>query len=100
MFRFTYTVNFRYLKVEGTLKHSEISVLRHIRFAELRKIQKEQQNFTNKNYVIWLLKLKIYTENTVEKGRNSPLIQIILLPDVRFLKEEPDFLFEIMGYSR
>ena len=29
------------------LKHFEISVLRHIRFAELRKIPMEQPNFTN-----------------------------------------------------
>ena len=33
------------------LKHLEISVLQHIRFAELRKIHIEQPNFTNK-YVI------------------------------------------------
>ena len=33
------------------LKHFEISVLRHIRFAELRKIPIEQPNFTNE-YVI------------------------------------------------
>ena len=36
------------------LKHFEISVLRHIRFAELRKIPTEQSNFTNE-HVIWLL---------------------------------------------
>ena len=33
------------------LKHFEISVFRHIRFAELRKIPMEQPNFTNE-YVI------------------------------------------------
>ena len=33
------------------LKHFEISVLRHIRFSELRKILIAQQNFTNQ-YVI------------------------------------------------
>ena len=33
------------------LKHFEISVLRHIRFAELRKIQIEQQNFTNEHVI-------------------------------------------------
>ena len=36
------------------LKHFEISVLRHIRCAELRKIPNEQPNFTNE-HVIWLL---------------------------------------------
>ena len=30
------------------LKHFEIVILRHIRFAELRKIQIEQPNFMNK----------------------------------------------------
>ena len=33
------------------LKHFEISVLRHIRFAELRKIPIEQPNFTNEHVV-------------------------------------------------
>ena len=77
-------------KSKDPLKHYEISIPRHIRFAELRKIQIEQPNFTNK-YVILLLKLKIYTENIVEKGSNCtlgaifPLIHNILLPDVRIV---------------
>ena len=33
------------------LKHFEISVLRHIRCAELRKIPNEQPNFTNKHVI-------------------------------------------------
>ena len=49
------------------LKHFEISVLRHIRYAKLSKIQIEQPNFSNKNYVIWLLKSEIYIENIAEK---------------------------------
>ena len=71
-------------------KHFEISVLRHIRFAELRKITIEQPNFTNEHAIFFLL-LEIYIENIVEKGRNcswgaiSPLIHNIFLPDVRFL---------------
>ena len=86
------------------MKHFEISVVRHIRFSELRQIQIAQPNFTNE-YVIRLLYLEIYIENIVEKGRNcsrgaiSPLIYNILLPDVRF-KHGPDFLFEISGCSR
>ena len=36
------------------LKHFEISILRHIRCAVLRKIPMEQPNFTNE-HVIWLL---------------------------------------------
>ena len=86
------------------LKHLEISVVRHIRFSEFRKIQIAQPNFTN-DYIIRPLYLEIYIENNVEKGRNcsrlaiSPLIDNILLLDVRF-KHGPDFLFEISGYSR
>ena len=33
------------------LKHFEISVLRHIRFAELRKVPIEQPNFTNEHVI-------------------------------------------------
>ena len=33
------------------LKHFEISVLRHIRFAELRKIPIERSNFTNEHVI-------------------------------------------------
>ena len=33
------------------LKHFEISVVRHIRFAELRKIPIEQPNFTNEHVI-------------------------------------------------
>ena len=33
------------------LKHFEISILRHIRFAELRKITIEQPNFTNEHAI-------------------------------------------------
>ena len=70
----------------------EISVLRHIRFAELRKKQKtnpEQSHFTT-GYVMWLIKLRDNLENIVEKRRNcslgaiSPLFYNILLPVVRF----------------
>ena len=52
-------------------------------------------------YVIRLLYLEIYIEKIVENGRNcsrgaiSPLIDNLLLPDVRF-KHGPDFLFEIL----
>ena len=69
------------------LKYFEISILRHIRCAKLRKIPIKQPNFTNER----LLELEIYVENIVENGRNcssgaiSPLIHNILLPDVRFL---------------
>ena len=61
-------------------KHVEISVFRHIRLVVLRK-QSELPNFKN-DYVIWLLKLEIFIENIVEKGRNcspgaiSPLFHI------------------------
>ena len=64
-------------------QHFEISVLRHIGFVVLRKKQFEQPNSTN-DYVIGLLKLELYVENIVEKGRNcspgaiSPLFRNIL----------------------
>ena len=50
------TVDSPYLEVEGRsrrdpLKHFEISVLRHIRFAELKKIPIEQPNFTNEHVI-------------------------------------------------
>ena len=46
------TVDSRYLEIEkDSQKHFEISELRHIRFAVLRKKQFEQPNFTN-DYVI------------------------------------------------
>ena len=52
-------------------KHFEISVLRHIKFAELRKISNEQPNFTNEQKSCNLTHLVgIYVENIVEKGRN------------------------------
>ena len=44
------TVDSRYLEVDPP-KHFEISVLRRTRFVVLKKIQFEQQNFTNE-YVI------------------------------------------------
>ena len=49
------------------LKHFEISVLRYIRFAELRKIQIEQPNFTNK----YVGKLEKSIQIIAEKGRKS-----------------------------
>ena len=56
-------------------------------------MQIAQLNFTNE-YLIRLLYLEIYIENIVEKGRNcsqgaiSPLIDNILLPDLRFRHEQ------------
>ena len=38
------------------LKHFEISVLRHIMFAELRKIPIEQQNITNEHNLTSLVR--------------------------------------------
>ena len=57
------------------LKHFKISVLRHIRFSELRKIQIAQPKFTNE-YVIRLLQLEIHVENIVEKEQFLLLITI------------------------
>ena len=63
------------------LKHFEIAVLRHIRFAEMRKIPIEQPNFTNE-YVIWLLESEIYVENIVERGEIAPEEQFLLLSTI------------------
>ena len=54
------------------MKYFEISVPRHIRFAELRKNNLNNQFLTN-IYVMGLLKLEIYMENNVEKRRNCSL---------------------------
>ena len=62
-------------------------------------MQIAQPNFTN-DYVI-RLKLEIYIETILEKGRNcswgaiSPLIHNILLPDVRFLCLNKDKIFSV-----
>ena len=85
------------------LNHFEISVLWHIRSAELRKLQiKIQTNFTKNKYVIWLILLEIYIENIVEKGRNcssgaiSPFIHNILLLMLDFcIKTKTRFLFAL-----
>ena len=65
------------------LKHFEISVLRHIRFAELRKIPIEQPNFTNE-HVIRLLYLEINVENIVERGEIAPEEQFLFLSTIFF----------------
>ena len=69
----------------NALKHFEMSVPRHIRFAKLRKKYIEQPHLTNE-YVIWLLKIGVYIENIVEKKKNCslgavfPLFHRILSP--------------------
>ena len=47
----TYTINSRYLEFQGTpsLKHFEISVPRHIRFAELRKTINRTTTFNKRS---------------------------------------------------
>ena len=65
------TVDSRYLEFQGTVwKYFEISVHRHIRFAELRKKSIEQPHFTNE-YVIWLLKLEIYWKYCGQEERSN-----------------------------
>ena len=86
---YIHTVDSRYLSWRDPLKHFDISVLWHIRCAEMRKIPIEQPNFTNE-HVIWLLLVRNICWNIVEKGRNcswgaiDPLIHKIMLPGVRF----------------
>ena len=59
------------------LKHFEISVLRHIRLGELRKLPIEQPNFTNEHDSFF--QIYIYVENIVKKGRSAPEEQFLLL---------------------
>ena len=59
-------------------KQFEISVVRHIRFSELRKIQIAQPNFTNE-YVIRLLYLDKYIMKTLwKRGEIAPQEQFLL----------------------
>ena len=94
-----------------SLEYFENSVLRHIRFAELRKTINRTTTF---NQCIWNLTPEDmrYIENIVEKRRNcsfecsfgaiSPLFHNILIPVVKISMWEqgPDFHFKISGYSR
>ena len=82
------------------LKHFTISVLQHIRCAELRNIPIKQPSFTNE-HLIWLLYSEIYVENIVEKGRNSSYPQyFVTCCWISLLKQGSDFLFKISRYSR
>ena len=72
-----------------SLEYFEISVPRHIRFAELRKTI--NRTFTFNKWICNLTpEVKKYIENIVEKTRNcsvgaiSPLFHNILIPVVRF----------------
>ena len=61
------------------LKNFGISVLRHIRFAELTKIPIEQPNFTNE-HVIWLF--EIYVEILWKRGGIASEEQFLLLSTI------------------
>ena len=60
------------------LKHFEISVLRNIRCAELRKIPIEQPKFTNE-HVICLISLELYVEILWKRREIAPEEQFLLL---------------------
>ena len=72
-----------------SLKYFEISVVRHIRFAELRNKLIQLTTF-NKYMCNWTLKFRYKLKNIVEKRRNcslgaiSPLFHNIFLHVVRF----------------
>ena len=68
-----------------SLKYFEISILRHIRFAELSKLPIEQPNFTNEP-VICLHYSKIYVENIVEKGEK---LQFLFISTIFYLLSWP-----------
>ena len=60
------------------LKHFEISVVRHIRFAELRKIPIEQPNFTNE-HIIDSFSQKYVLKILWNRGEIAPEEQFLLL---------------------
>ena len=97
------------MQVQSTLVISKLKgpfeTLQDIRSSTYQIFRIEENANRTNEYVIRLLYLEIYIENIVEKRRNcsqgaiSPLIDNILLPDLRF-KHGPDFLFELSGCSR
>ena len=87
------TVDSRYLEFRGTIKYFEISVPRHIRFAEFRKKLFEQPHLKNV-YVIGLLKLEIRSNFS-----SFPQYFFCLLLDVH-ASAGTRLHYEISGYSR
>ena len=108
------TVDSCNLEVSDSLKHFEIYVLRHIKFAELRKTINRKTTFHKWVHILTpkvrdIVKLYCGKEekwllSIVEKRRNgslgaiSPLFHSILLPF--YVKTGQIFFFEINGYSR
>ena len=82
-----------------SLNYFEISVLRHIRFAELRK--NKSNNHILQMYMYFYSWNWKYIENAVEKRRNcflgaiSPLFHNVMLPVVRFSCLNRDQIFTL-----
>ena len=86
----TYAVDSRYLEFQGTIKYFEISVLRHIRFAELgKKIEKPHLTYI---YVNEILKLEIYWKYCGKRSNFSSFPQYFL-PVIRCLCLGRDQIF-------
>ena len=64
-----------------TLGDIQISVLQHIRFSELRKIQIARPNFTNE-YVLDSFSWKNILKILWERGKIAPGEQFLLLPTI------------------
>ena len=106
IFLLTITVDSRYLE-RGPLKHFEISVLRHIRLVVLRK-----KNHLKTKIYKWLCNLtplirNIYWKYCGKGEKLLPMSNFSSFPqyfatwfEISVLKQGPDFLFEISGYSR
>ena len=76
-----------------SLKHFEISVLWHIRFAESEEKIIEESHVTNEYMQFESWRARYIKEEKLPLGAISPLFHNILL-------QGPDFHFEISNYSR
>ena len=70
----THIKSTRYLEFQETIKYFEISVPRHIRFAELRKKLFEQPYLTNIYICNWTLEVRDILKNIVKKRRNCSFL--------------------------
>ena len=67
----TSTVDSHYLEFQGPLKYFEISIVRHIRFAELRKKLIRLTTF-NKYMCNWTLKIRDKLKILWKRGEIAP----------------------------
>ena len=82
------------------LKHFEICII------DILDLQNEENTNRTSSFHNSSFSLKYILKIMWKRGENAPKEQFLLLstnfllPDVGFLEQEPDFLFEISGYLR